>query len=115
MENITSAFRQVPRNITYGRYLRNKDEAVLKVKDGVFALLDCDEKGKLTKKYVIIELKYSQQRNEVHYVCSCAVESCLHVKELSLLSGPNDDYVGDESEDFEFEYLTKTLIAIYSK
>ena len=37
MENISSAVRQLPKNIIYAKYLRSKDEAYLKVK-GVFAL-----------------------------------------------------------------------------
>ena len=79
MENISSAVRQLPKNIIYAKYLRSKDEAYLKVKEGVFALLDCDEKGKLTKKKFTIDLRNSQQSNEVHYVCSCPQENCLHI------------------------------------
>ena len=115
MANITSFFRQVPKQITYGRFLRNKDEAYLKLKDGVFALLDCDNKGKLINKYVIIELKFDQVRNELNYVCSCGLECCLHIKELVSLSGPHYDYIGEEIEDFEYTFFTETLIGIFCK
>ena len=71
MEPIRSICRQASRTVTYGRNLRNKDEAYLELKAGVSALLGCDGNGKLTKKYFIVELKYCERRNEINYFCSC--------------------------------------------
>ena len=112
---IRSICKQASRAVTYGRNLRNKDEAYMEVKAGVSALLGCNENGKLTKKYFIVELKYCERRNEIHYFCSCKEENCLHISQSSLLSGPQDDYMGDETDDFEYAKLTETLSGIYSK
>ena len=47
-----------------------------------FALSDYNENGKLTKKYVIIEVKYNEERTIVEFLCSCKPSNCLHFTEL---------------------------------
>ena len=54
--------RQVPRHIAYGRNLRKKEDAYFQLNSrGVFAMLDCNEKGKLLQKYIIVEYRHSQE------------------------------------------------------
>ena len=114
MDTISFTCRQVPRHVTYGRSLHINVGAHLVLKAGVFAMLDCHADGSLTKKYVIIERKYNEERNTVEYVCSCEQDSCIHVSELITLLVSDNDY-HDETEKFEYQQLNASLIGVYCK
>ena len=92
MDSISYTCRQAPRYVTYGHSLRGNNEAYLVLKHGVFVLSDCNENGKLTKKYVIIEVKYNEERTIVEYLCSCKQSNYLHVTELKILEMPKSCY-----------------------
>ena len=112
MDQITSTCRLAPKHVTYGNYLHIKKHAYFELRTGVFALLNCDDKGKLSKKYVIVELKCNPQTNTVYYICSCGKVNCLHISEICMLWGSDNDF-NDEIEEFKYEYLTETLVGVY--
>ena len=113
MDSISYSCRKAPRHITYANSIRNNVEAFLVLRPGVFGLLDCNVEGKLTKKYVIIEVKHNEDRT-IEYLCSCKQSNCLHVTELKMLSLLDNNY-SDETELFEYQYLNSSLIGIYCK
>ena len=113
MEHITHITRQVPRHIVYGRNLRNKEDACIELKPGVLALLNCNEDGKLLKKYVIAEYRYSQESQEIFSICSCGDNTCLHIREFHSQLGPAEDYITEQTEDYVCEFLSESLVGVY--
>ena len=94
--------------------MRNKEDTYIVLKAGVFAILDCNENGKLLKKYVIAEYRYSQESQEIFSICSCGDNTCLHIREFhSLLLGPADDYITEQTEDYVCEFLSESLVGVY--
>ena len=90
MATFMETARQVPRHIVYGRNLRKQEYAYMEIKPGVFALLNCNHTGKLTKKYVIVQ--------QTVPVCSCGESECLHIREVRTLAGPHDPLDVDQTE-----------------
>ena len=107
MATFTETARQVPRHIVYGRNLRKQEYAYMEIKPGVFALLNCNHTGKLTKKYVIVQ--------QTVPVCSCGESECLHIREVRTLAGPHDPLDDDQTEEFECEFLTQSLVAVFCR
>ena len=58
----------MPRGFVYSVQLRQAQDYYL-ITDQVFALSDCNDKGALIKKYVIVEVLCDG--NKTVYVCSC--------------------------------------------
>ena len=101
---------KVPKNIVYARFLRIKPNSIIKIRSNVYALPNCNENGELIKKYVIIELKYVDDK--VSYDCSCEEVDCLHVQQIPLHRVP-DCSESDFNSEFKYEYLTNNLISVY--
>ena len=103
----------ISRTARYGRELRVKIKTRFhKLRTGIYALPDCDEIGKLTIKYVIIEVE--NRNNLSTYKCSCESDNCLHVNELKVLPEPNCAF-NEEIEEYTHTYLEGNLFGVYCK
>ena len=107
----------------YKAALRQNELAYLQMRENVFALRGYNPfTGKLSCKYVIIKRSYNRELNEELYTCSCDEEGddddnndCLHIREISTLYAPYNNYIGDDEESYECEFFTSSLIGIYCK
>ena len=96
-------------NKRYYHSLREKPNSCIKIKDGIFAMLDHTKTGYLARKYVFIKRSLSQQ-GLVSHSCSCKIHECLHITEVENIWSHSDGYVrqGIENEDvFEFRTLSE--------
>ena len=61
---IRSICKQASRAVTYGRNLRNKDEAYMEVKAGVSALLGFNENGCLQRNISLLSLNIAKEETK---------------------------------------------------
>ena len=89
----------------YRAALRQNELAYLQLRENVFALRGYKPStGHLSCKYVIIKRSYNRELNEELYTCSCDDDDnndCLHIREISTLYAPYNDYIGDDEESYE--------------
>ena len=69
------------------------------------------KKKELASKYVIVE-RTEDFTNDIYH-CSCGEQNCLHVQEISALAPPSNDSLEDNTDVFEYVFLTDDLIGIY--
>ena len=69
----------IPRHIIYKNALRRDlHKHVLRIQKNIYALSQCNEVGKPTYKYVVIEKKKCNQDGRTAYICSCDIANCIH-------------------------------------
>ena len=122
---------QVPKGFVYSVQLRKAQDFHV-IRNGVYALPDCDEKGNINKKFVIVELVKDDCTTT--YVCSCdksrrsnvlsafdehkldseklqTTAHCIHIQEATkLFQEDTCDTPGDPATIFR---LTSKLLASY--
>ena len=80
---------QMPKDLVFSNKLR-QERSYFHIKHGIYALADHDERGCLTKKYVVVELIELAGLNRRIYVCSCDWQHRINVRSGIVTSATTD-------------------------
>ena len=85
-----------------------KNGSSVQISPGVFAILDCNLNGLLTRKFVIVKRYCNQEDDTYSHICSCNLTDCFHIPAITELWNV-ESYGNLAEEQLEDEFQVKQI------